>query len=189
MRHRKRGRKLGVKPSHRKAMGKNMVQAIIDNERIVTTVEKAKQFQPLVEKVIHLGKLAAAAPETTADEKGKKLSLIRRCVELAGNRDLQSVVTATETAGDGKEKVTKTRVLARTTLQKLVRDLGKRNSKREGGYTRIVRMARRRLGDNASQCIFELTESPWTKVEKGAKGKAKAEKPAVKSAAKSEEEK
>ncbi|MBX3459536.1 MAG: 50S ribosomal protein L17 [Planctomycetes bacterium] len=175
MRHRKRGRKLGVTPSHRKAMGRNMVQALIDNERIVTTVEKAKQFQPLAEKAIHLGKLAFNAPEGTPEEKGHKLHLMRRCIELVGNRKLEAPITSTETAGEGKEKVVKTRTLARTTLQKLVQDIGKRNSKRDGGYTRIIRMARRRTGDNASQCILELTESPWTKV---TKEKKKAEKKA-----------
>ncbi|MBZ0137855.1 MAG: 50S ribosomal protein L17 [Planctomycetes bacterium] len=153
MRHRKRGRKLGVSPAHRKALGRNMLQAIIDRERIVTTVEKAKQFQPLIEKVIHLGKT-------------DNLSNVRRAVKLGGNRKLEDPVTVTETAGEGKEKVEKKRVIARTTVQKLFKDIGPRNKDRNGGYTRIVRMARRRVGDNASQCIFELVEAPWTKVEK-----------------------
>lgn len=153
MRHRNRGRKLGVSPAHRKAMGRNMIQALIDHERIVTTVEKAKQFQPLAEKVIHLGKV-------------DNLNNVRRAVQLAGNRKLENEVTTTETTGEGKEKVSKVRVVARTTVQKLFRDIGPRNKDRSGGYTRIIRMARTRVGDNASQCIFELTASPWTKVEK-----------------------
>jgi large subunit ribosomal protein L17 len=153
MRHRKRGRKLGVSPAHRKAMGRNMVQALIDHERIVTTVEKAKQFQPLAERVIHLGK-------------EDSLHNVRRVVKLTGNRKLENDVTVTETAGKGKEAVTKTRTLARTTIQKLFRDIGPRYKERNGGYTRIIRLARRRVGDNANQCILELTESPWTKVEK-----------------------
>jgi large subunit ribosomal protein L17 len=153
MRHRKRGRKLGVSPSHRKALGRNMVQALIDRERIVTTVEKAKQFQPLAEKVLHLGKT-------------NNLASIKRAVQLAGNRKLEDPVTSTETTGEGKEKIVKTRVIARTTVQKLFRDIGPRIKTRNGGYTRIVRMARRRIGDNASQCIFELVDSPWTKIEK-----------------------
>ena len=69
----------------------------------------------------------------------------------------------------GAEKLAqpaKTRTLAKTTVQKLFRDIGPRNKDRNGGYTRIIRMARTRTGDNASQCIFELVESPWTKVEK-----------------------
>lgn len=159
MRHRVRGRKLGVSPSHRKAMGRNMVQALIDHERIVTTVEKAKQFQPLVEKIIHLGK-------------SDSLHNVQRAVKLGGNRKLENEVVSTETSGEGKEKVTKTRSVAKTTVQKLFRDVGPRNKDRNGGYTRIVRMARTRVGDNASQCIFELVESrapdgqPYTKVEK-----------------------
>lgn len=153
MRHRNRGRKLGVSPAHRKAMGRNMIQALIDHERIVTTVEKAKQFQPLAEKVIHLGKV-------------DNLNNVRRAIQLAGNRKLENEVTTTESTGEGKEKVTKVRVVARTTVQKLFRDIGPRNKDRDGGYTRIIRMARTRVGDNASQCIFELTASPWTKVEK-----------------------
>lgn len=134
-------------------MGRNMIQALIDHERIVTTVEKAKQFQPLAEKVIHLGKV-------------DNLNNVRRAVQLAGNRKLENEVTTTESTGEGKEKVTKVRVVARTTVQKLFRDIGPRNKDRDGGYTRIIRMARTRVGDNASQCIFELTASPWTKVEK-----------------------
>jgi large subunit ribosomal protein L17 len=153
MRHRNRGRKLGVSVAHRKAMGRNMVQALIDHERIVTTIEKAKQFRSLAEKVIHLGKT-------------NTLNNVRRAVQLAGNRKLENEVTATETSGEGKDKVTKTRTVARTTVQKLFRDLGPRNKDRNGGYTRIVRMARRRVGDNANQCIFELVASPWTKAEK-----------------------
>ncbi|MCL4729383.1 MAG: 50S ribosomal protein L17, partial [Planctomycetes bacterium] len=106
MRHRKRGRKLGVSPSHRRALGKNMVQALIDHERIVTTVEKAKQFQPLAERVIHLAKT-------------DNLTNKRRVVSLIGDRDLQNKVTVTETTGEGKDAVKKVRVIAATTLQKL----------------------------------------------------------------------
>jgi large subunit ribosomal protein L17 len=176
MRHRKRGRKLGVSQSHRKALGRNMVQALIDQERIVTTVEKAKQFQPLAERVLHLGKLAAATPEDTDENRARKLNHMRRAVKLGGNRNLENLVEQTETAGSGKDEVVKKRTIARTTLQKLVKDLGPRNKDRDGGYTRIIRLARRRVGDNASQCILELTESPWTKVAKGEGSKTEGAK-------------
>jgi large subunit ribosomal protein L17 len=166
MRHRKRGRKLGVSPAHRKALGRNMIQALIDQERIVTTVEKAKHFQPLAERVLHLGKLAATTPEDSDESKALKLNYMRRAVKLAGNRNLENRVEQTETSGEGKEEVVKRRTVARTTLQKLVKDIGPRNKDRNGGYTRIIRLSRRRVGDNASQCILELTASPWTKVSK-----------------------
>ena len=76
MRHRKRGRKLGNSPAHRKALGRNMVQHLFDHERIITTVPKAKEYQALAEKLITLGK-------------NKTLANIRRANKLMGNRDLQ----------------------------------------------------------------------------------------------------
>lgn len=170
MRHRKVGRKLGVSPSHRHAMGRNMVKALIDHERIVTTIEKAKQFKPLADKVIHLGKVVSQTPEDTDKNKVKRLNLLRKAASLIGDRELENPLVSTETVDDGKEKVTKTKVIGHTTLQKLVKDIGPRNAKRNGGYTRIIKLARKRVGDNASRCIFELVESKWTKVE----GKAEA---------------
>lgn len=56
MRHRKSGRKLNRTASHRKALFKNMAAALIKHEQIVTTLPKAKELRPVVEKLITLGK-------------------------------------------------------------------------------------------------------------------------------------
>ena len=56
MRHRKSGRKLNRTSSHRKAMLANMAVALIKHEQIVTTLPKAKELRPYVEKLITLGK-------------------------------------------------------------------------------------------------------------------------------------
>lgn len=56
MRHGKSGRKLGRTSSHRKAMFRNMVTSLFEHERIVTTTEKAKETQPIAEKMITLAK-------------------------------------------------------------------------------------------------------------------------------------
>jgi len=56
MRHGKAGRKLNRTSSHRKAMFKNMSAALIKHEQIVTTLPKAKELRPIVEKLITLGK-------------------------------------------------------------------------------------------------------------------------------------
>ena len=56
MRHRKAGRKLNRTASHRKAMFANMVQALVKHEQITTTLPKAKELRPIVEKLITLGK-------------------------------------------------------------------------------------------------------------------------------------
>lgn len=56
MRHRKAGRKLNKTSSHRKAMFSNMASALIKHEQIVTTLPKAKELRPIVERLITLGK-------------------------------------------------------------------------------------------------------------------------------------
>lgn len=56
MRHGMHGRKLGRTSSHRKAMFANMAVALITHEQIKTTLPKAKELRPVVEKLITLGK-------------------------------------------------------------------------------------------------------------------------------------
>jgi len=56
MRHRKTGRRLGRTSSHRDAMLRNMVTSLLDQERIVTTVAKAKEARIVTEQMITLGK-------------------------------------------------------------------------------------------------------------------------------------
>lgn len=56
MRHRKTGRKLGRTSSHRAAMMRNIVTSLLDMERIVTTVPKAKEVRRVAEQMITLGK-------------------------------------------------------------------------------------------------------------------------------------
>ena len=56
MRHRKSGRKLNRDSSHRKAMFANMAASLIKHEQINTTLPKAKELRPIVEKLITLGK-------------------------------------------------------------------------------------------------------------------------------------
>ena len=56
MRHRKAGRKLNRTAAHRKAMLRNIVTSLLEHERIVTTVPKAKEARRVTEKMITLGK-------------------------------------------------------------------------------------------------------------------------------------
>lgn len=56
MRHNKSGRRLGRKPDHRQHMMRNMVTSFFENEKITTTVTRAKELRKLVDKMITLGK-------------------------------------------------------------------------------------------------------------------------------------
>jgi large subunit ribosomal protein L17 len=60
MRHRNQGRKLNVTSSHRTAMFANMAAALIKHEQITTTLPKAKELRPLVEKLVTLSRRGAA---------------------------------------------------------------------------------------------------------------------------------
>src|SRR6185436_270658 len=56
MRHGFAGRRLGRSVSHRKAMFSNLATSLIEHEQIVTTLPKAKDLRPIVEKLVTLGK-------------------------------------------------------------------------------------------------------------------------------------
>lgn len=56
MRHGNAGRKLNRTSSHRKAMFANMAASLIEHEQIITTLPKAKEIRPIVEKLVTLGK-------------------------------------------------------------------------------------------------------------------------------------
>lgn len=56
MRHNKSGRRLGRKPDHRQHMMRNMVTSFFENEKITTTVTRAKELRKLVDRMVTLGK-------------------------------------------------------------------------------------------------------------------------------------
>ncbi|MBC8371213.1 MAG: 50S ribosomal protein L17 [Planctomycetes bacterium] len=119
MRHRVKTRKLSRKPQHRVAMKRNMAAAIIEHERIETTVTKAKAMRPMVEKLVTLAK-------------EKNLHNFRRALALLGNN--------------------------RQATTKLFDVLGPRFKDRPGGYTRILKQNKYRLGDNTQLALFEFVE-------------------------------
>jgi len=66
MRHGVAGRKLSVTSSHRQAMFRNMAVALLKHEQITTTLPKAKELRPVVEKLITLGKKGGQANQRLA---------------------------------------------------------------------------------------------------------------------------
>ena len=78
MRHRKHGRKLNRTSTHRKAMFSNMSQALIKHEQIVTTLPKAKELRPIVERLITLGKKGGLANYRLALSSIKDVKLARK---------------------------------------------------------------------------------------------------------------
>jgi large subunit ribosomal protein L17 len=130
MRHRIAGRRLGRTGKHRLAMRRNLAASLIQHETISTTPEKAKEVKAFAEKLITLAK------------KGT-LSARRRAIALLGNRDIIDY--------EDDKAVSKGTVIGR-----LFSELGPRYLDRPGGYTRIIRLSLRRLGDNGRLVLLQL---------------------------------
>lgn len=182
MRHRRLGRVLGRSPSHRKAMFKNMVAALFLTERdatdepnapkvkgrIVTTLPKAKELRPFVERSITLAK--------------KILVINEQAAPFATDAKRNSEAWKQWRQGEGWKKwaaamapaVAARRRLVQMVGDKqavgiLVNDIAPRFKDRAGGYTRVLKLAKPRLGDAGQRAILELVGIRDRKVAKSQK--------------------
>ena len=169
MRHRVKGRKLGRNQSHRKAMFKNMAASLIrtldqseDLEnapavagRIVTTVPKAKELRPRIEKLITLAKRAAqyeenAAQYATDAERGSDA-----WKQWRNSDEWQKWTQAIAPAVSLRRRAF-SELRDQAAVDILFDELAPRFADRSGGYTRIVRLAAVRLGDAGQQALIEF---------------------------------
>jgi len=160
MRHRVSGRQLSRTSEHRLAMRRNMAVSLFEHETISTTIRKAKEVKGFAEKLITLAKRGTLAAR-------------RRAIALLGDRD----IIKEDESGPVRKG---------TIIGKLFSELGPRYLDRTGGYTRIIHLAKRRLGDNGELVLLQLVgaENLEKEPKGGKKGKrAKKEQPAEKAAA------
>jgi large subunit ribosomal protein L17 len=86
MRHGNAHRKLNRKPEHRRAMFANMAAALIRHEQIVTTLPKAKDLRPVVEKLVTLGKRGDLHARRQAIAELRDLPMVKKLFEVLGPR-------------------------------------------------------------------------------------------------------
>ncbi len=148
MRHRVAGYKLGRDTEHRKALRRNLAIALFTHGQITTTLPKAKSVQPFIEKLI-----------TTA--RRGDLTARRRVAKAIGNPILMPFdlkdKQRKELRADGY-RVNSYHELqdGPRVLQKLFGEIAPRYADRPGGYTRIIKLARHRIGDGADLCVLQL---------------------------------
>ena len=148
MRHLVAHRKLGRTSSHRKALLRNLSTSFVLHERIITTLPKAKELRPYVEKAVTLGRRARAAREAGQNEAAVHATRQAAAFFYSGNAGPDSkkhVSGAEATAG----------VAA---LKKLTGELAERFADRPGGYTRIFKLGPRK-GDGAEMALIEFIGS------------------------------
>lgn len=170
MRHRRKGRVLGRSPSHQRALLRNLASALMLTERdvevdevgapevagrIITTVAKAKEVRPLVERCITIAKRGLAAAE--------------KAREFAATSDRDSADWKKWRASEQWRKwaaASAPAVVARRRVITLLGDkqaarvvfekIAPRFVDRPGGYTRILKLATPRLGDAGPRAVLEF---------------------------------
>lgn len=160
MRHRKKGRVLGRSPSHRKAMLRNMAASLILTEgdwedednaprvkgRIVTTLQKAKEVRGLVERCVTIAK--RSMPHQDQADGLKTDASVGSTEWQEWNQAIAPVVYARRRASKLLGNKQAVRIL--------FEEIAPRFADRDGGYTRVLRLAQPRLGDNGTRAILEF---------------------------------
>ncbi len=169
MRHRRKGRVLGRSPSHQRALLKNLASALFLTERdaedddnapkvkgrIVTTLEKAKEVRPLVERCITIARNALPAQQeaarfaTSAERQSEAWKTWRKSEQYEQwNKAIAPWVAARRRA---------LRLLGdKQAVRVLFAEVAPRFVDRPGGYTRVLRLAKPRLGDAGTRAIIEF---------------------------------
>lgn len=140
MRHRKHTFKVGRTGSHRRAMLANMLKSLIENERIATTVVKAKELRRHADRMITLAKQNTLAAQRNAISK----------MRIQYNGLSTKEARAIKKGADKTEYYSRDRLV----IGKLFGELRTRFLDRNGGYTRIIRK-HDRIGDSAPICYIE----------------------------------
>ncbi len=169
MRHRVRGRILGRTSSHRKAMFRNMTVSLIRSVRfdedavgapkvpgrITTTVAKAKELRPMVEKLITMARKALPI-QRAADE--LKSSAEKNSAEWKTWRDSEKWNEWNQAQAPALAIRRRAFSILRDdeAVDILFSELAERFEDRMGGYTRVLKLANRRLGDGGFQAILEF---------------------------------
>ncbi len=134
MRHRVAGRQLSRTTAHRKALRRNLAASLIEHGAVRTTPAKAKEVRAFVERLISIARQGT-------------LHARRRVIALLQDRAMVNK--------DKPEELADLSV-----IQKLFEEVAPRYLDRPGGYTRIIRLPERRIGDAGQQVLLQLIEQP-----------------------------
>ena len=171
MRHRRLGRRLNRSSPHRKALFANLISGLLLTERelveglepnapkvpgrIITTVEKAKEVRPLLERCITIAKhglesdKAAEEFATQAEPRSDDYKKWRQSDQWKSWANARAPGVAA-----------RRRVLSiirnKSAVRILFNTVAPRFMDRDGGYTRILRLAKPRLGDNGTRALLEF---------------------------------
>lgn len=168
MRHRRAGYRLGRTTAHRTSTLRHLAAGLFEHGQIVTTIPRAKAVQPMVEKIVTLAKrgdlharrlvisklggdkrgfswlyLAKGAPDAEKDR-------VNRLREQAGQ-----YFDVPESSGVERNRYGELRKAPRL-VKHIFDHVAPRFRDRPGGYTRIIKLGRHRLGDGGELCVLQF---------------------------------
>jgi large subunit ribosomal protein L17 len=169
MRHRIAGYQLNVKSDHRRAMLRNLAAGLFEHGQITTTLPKAKAVQPFVEQLITIAKRPSLASRRELTSRLTDRAVFawvadpntKEEVKTAQSR-LWELPSADEIEFNRYGELRK----APRLIQHLLTKVAPLYKDRAGGYTRIVKLDKRRLGDATDLVVLQLVggeEGPQVK--------------------------
>lgn len=168
MRHRRAGFRLTRTSTHRNAMLRNLAAGLFEHGQITTTIPKAKALQPFVEKIVTLAKRGdlharrLVIARLGGDRSGFEWLYVAKNASDADKEHVNKLKDFTEQFFKLPEgsKVERNRYGELRKSPKLVKhifeNVAPRFKDRAGGYTRIVKLGRHRLGDAAELCVIQF---------------------------------
>lgn len=177
MRHCVRGRRLSRTKEHRVALRRNMVQSLIEHGEVRTTVIKAKELRGFADKLITLAINGSLAARQRAESLLQDRAIIPKDHQEDYDRMSDAKRDKTLRSRSGRRYRANTtrpglKFTAESVIHKLFAEIGpamkKRNEARgsSGGYTRIIKLSDRRLGDGGQLAILQLVSADDTPREK-----------------------
>lgn len=170
MRHRRKGRTLGRSPSHQRALLRNLASALMLTEaevdpgepgaakvkgRIITTLPKAKEVRPLVERCITVARHGLAASAKAAEHATSAERGTAAWKEWRTGSQWRAWAQAMAPAVKARRRVVQ--LLGDKRAARIVFEvIAPRFADRPGGYTRILKLATPRLGDAGARAILEF---------------------------------
>jgi large subunit ribosomal protein L17 len=149
MRHRRAYRKFGLPSDQRKALLRGLTRSMLLHDRIQTTETRAKEVQPIVEKLVTIAR--KGGEEATTEMRLHTRRLVRRYVD-------SNLKEFARTTGEKNAKVRRNPHYA---VPRLFEVIAPRYKNRGGGYTRITKVGFRR-GDGAPMVLLEFVDSEQT---------------------------
>jgi large subunit ribosomal protein L17 len=158
MRHRIFGRQLSIDSDHRKALLRNLAAGLFEHGQIETTLPRAKAVQPFVEKLITLAKKRRSLAGRRLIESRINDRQVHAWVADPNTKEAKKSNDWFELPAEGEIEFNRFGELRKAPrlVQHLLTKVAPLFEDRAGGYTRIVRTGRHRLGDGADIVVLQL---------------------------------